>query len=81
VPLNIEYKEISFVNDPADSHAGIAKIEPVRLDEAFSEIQNELAETDNVNSQIELIDSNQEEAVKMDDELLKLQDQLKQKER
>lgn len=79
VPLGLEYKEISFVNEPADSYAGIAKIEQVALDEALSEVKNEFNDYNNVNSKIELIDSNREEAGKMDEELIKLQDEINKK--
>jgi hypothetical protein len=44
VPLGIEYKEISFVNKPADSYAGIVKLEKTSLENALKEVKTELFE-------------------------------------
>lgn len=79
VPINIEYKEISFVNDPADQHAGIAKLEPVSMSEALQEVKSELFQSEDVNSRVEFVDNNNEEVSNMDDEMKQLKDQLQAK--
>ena len=83
VPIGIEYREISFVNVPADSYAGITKIEATSLDEAMKEIQVVVSEqNDSVNSQNETefkdndnTVNSREEGNSMD-EIKKLQDEL-----
>lgn len=40
VPRNIRFREISFVNQPADDYAGVIKIKPVDFETAISQIGN-----------------------------------------
>ena len=85
VPIGIEYREISFVNVPADSYAGITKIEATSLDEAMKEINIAISEqSDAVNSQNEQANAfkdhdntvnSREEGNDME-EIKKLQDEL-----
>ncbi len=56
VPLGIQYRELSFVNSPADTYAGIAKVEHTSLQEALKELKVEVfGHDENVN--LTLIDS------------------------
>lgn len=88
VPLGIQYREISFVNTPADSYAGIARLEVTSLDEALKEIKNEpfgqdkdvnstMTDSDvNVNSDKE--GSDMEELKKLQDAYTELESKYKE---